>query len=93
MKGIILLRYGESIWNKGNRFIGWTNMGPTEKGVVEACRADNLLKERGYVSDKAYTSYLKRVVKTLNRVLDRMDQDWTPVEKNWRPNEKHYGSL
>lgn len=65
----------------------------TEKGVAEAYRAGNLLKEKGYVFNKAYTSYLKRAVKTLNCVLDRMDQDWIPVEKSWRLNEKHYGSL
>lgn len=65
----------------------------TEKGVEEAIKAGNLLKEKGYVFDKAYTSYLKRAVKTLNVVLDRMDLDWIPVEKNWRLNEKHYGNL
>lgn len=61
--------------------------------MAEAYRAGNLLKEKGYVFNKAYTSYLKRAVKTLNCVLDRMDQDWIPVEKSWRLNEKHYGSL
>ena len=76
MKSIVLLRHGESVWNKENRFTGWTDVDLTEKGVAEA-----------------YTSYLKRAVKTLNCVLDRMDQDWIPVEKSWRLNEKHYGSL
>ena len=79
MKSIVLLRHGESIWNKENRFTGWTDVDLTEKGVAEAYRAGNLLKEKGYVFNKAYTSYLKRAVKTLNCVLDRMDQDWIPV--------------
>ena len=93
MKSIVLLRHGESVWNKENRFTGWTDVDLTEKGVAEAYRTGNLLKEKGYVFNKAYTSYLKRAVKTLNCVLDRMDQDWIPVEKSWRLNEKHYGSL
>ena len=78
MKSIVLLRHGESVWNKENRFTGWTDVDLTEKGVAEAYRAGNLLKEKGYVFNKAYTSYLKRAVKTLNCVLDRMDQDWIP---------------
>lgn len=93
MKSIVLLRHGESTWNKENRFTGWTDVDLTDKGVEEAIKAGNLLKEKGYVFDKAYTSYLKRAVKTLNVVLDRMDLDWIPVEKNWRLNEKHYGNL
>lgn len=93
MKTIVLIRHGESVWNQENRFTGWTDVDLTEKGVAEATKAGNLLKEKGYVFDKAYTSYLKRAVKTLNVVLDRMDQDWIPVEKNWRLNEKHYGDL
>lgn len=93
MKKIVLLRHGESTWNKENRFTGWTDVDLTEKGVTEARKAGNLLKEKGFIFDKAYTSYLKRAVKTLNCVLDRMDLDWIPVEKNWRLNEKHYGAL
>lgn len=93
MKKIVLLRHGESAWNKENRFTGWTDVDLTEKGIEEACKAGDLLKKEGYVFDKAYTSYLKRAVKTLNNVLDRMDQDWIPVEKSWRLNEKHYGDL
>ena len=93
MKKIVLLRHGESVWNKENRFTGWTDVDLTEKGVEEATKAGDLLKEKGFKFDKAYTSYLKRAVKTLNCVLDRMDQDWIPVEKSWRLNEKHYGSL
>ena len=93
MKKIVLLRHGESTWNRENRFTGWTDVDLTEKGVAEADRAGDLLKEKGFVFDKAYTSYLKRAVKTLDRVLDKLDQDWIPVEKSWRLNEKHYGML
>lgn len=93
VKRFSLLRHGESAWNKENRFTGWTDVDLTEKGIAEACKAGELLKENGFNFDKAYTSYLKRAVKTLNCVLDRMDQDWIPVEKSWRLNEKHYGDL
>lgn len=93
MKKIVLLRHGESAWNKENRFTGWTDVDLTEKGVEEAKRAGDLMKKEGFVFDKAFTSYLKRAVKTLDCVLDRMDQDWVPVEKSWRLNEKHYGQL
>lgn len=93
MKRIVLLRHGESTWNKENKFTGWTDVDLSEKGVEEAAKAGNLLKEKGFVFDKAYTSYLKRAIKTLNLVLDRMDLDWIPVEKCWRLNEKHYGTL
>ena len=89
MKKIVLLRHGESAWNKENRFTGWTDVDLTEKGIEEARKAGDLLRKEGFVFDKAYTSYLKRAVKTLNNVLDRMDQDWIPVEKSWRLNEKH----
>lgn len=90
---IVLLRHGESAWNKENRFTGWTDVDLTEKGVAEAVRAGELLAEKGFRFKKAYTSYLKRAVKTLDCVLDRLDQDWIPVEKSWRLNEKHYGQL
>lgn len=93
MKKIVLLRHGESIWNLENRFTGWTDVDLTEKGVQEALKAGDLLREQGFQFDIAYTSYLKRAVKTLNCVLDRMNQDWIPVEKSWRLNEKHYGTL
>lgn len=93
MKRIVLLRHGESIWNKENRFTGWTDVDLTEKGIAEAQKAGEYLKKEGFVFTKAYTSYLKRAVKTLNVVLDKLDQDWIPVEKNWRLNEKHYGDL
>ena len=76
MKRIVLLRHGQSTWNKENRFTGWTDVDLTEKGVAEADRAGELLKKEGFAFDKAYTSYLKRAVKTLDRVLDKLDQDY-----------------
>lgn len=93
MKKVVLLRHGESTWNKENRFTGWTDVDLSEKGVEEAILAGKTLKENGFCFQKAYTSYLKRAVKTLNQVLDVMDLDWIPVEKSWRLNEKHYGML
>ncbi len=93
MKIVVLLRHGESTWNKENRFTGWTDVDLSEKGVEEAKSAGKILKENGFVFEKAYTSYLKRAVKTLNQVLDVMDLDWIPVEKSWKLNEKHYGML
>ena len=93
MKTIVLLRHGESTWNRENRFTGWTDVDLTEKGVQEAYYAGDLLKDKGMAFDQAYTSYLKRAVKTLNCVLDRLNQDWLPVAKSWRLNEKHYGML
>ncbi|MDR1719062.1 MAG: 2,3-diphosphoglycerate-dependent phosphoglycerate mutase [Dysgonamonadaceae bacterium] len=93
MKKVVLLRHGESVWNKENRFTGWTDVDLSEKGVEEAKKAGKTLIENGFSFRKAYTSYLKRAVKTLNQVLDVMDLDWIPVEKTWRLNEKHYGML
>lgn len=93
MKKVVLIRHGESVWNKENRFTGWTNVDLSEKGVEEAVKAGQLLKKEGFKFEKAYTSYLKRAVKTLNNILDQMDLDWIPVEKTWRLNEKHYGML
>ncbi len=93
MKRLVLLRHGESLWNKENKFTGWTDVNLSEKGVEEAQKAGQLLKAEGFHFAKAYTSYLKRAIKTLNTVLDEMDQDWIPVEKNWKLNEKHYGDL
>ena len=93
MKRIVLLRHGESLWNQENKFTGWTDVDLSPKGIQEAIKAGDLLKEKGFVFDKAYTSYLKRAIKTQNYVLDRLDQDWIPVEKNWRLNEQHYGAL
>lgn len=93
MKRIVLLRHGESQWNKENRFTGWTDVDLSEKGVAEANRAGDELSKAGFSFEAAYTSYLKRAVKTLNCVLDRLNEDWIPVEKTWRLNEKHYGTL
>ena len=93
MKRIVLVRHGESVWNKENRFTGWTDVDLSPKGVEEAVEAGKLLKAEGFTFGKAYTSYLKRAVKTLNNILDQMDLDWIPVEKSWRLNEKHYGNL
>lgn len=93
MKKVVLLRHGESTWNKENRFTGWTDVDLTEKGIGEAVLAGKILKENEFVFEKAFTSYLKRAIKTLNVVLDVMDLDWIPVEKSWKLNEKHYGML
>lgn len=93
MKKIVLLRHGESVWNRENRFTGWTDVDLTERGVEEAKEAGRLMKEAGLAFGMAYTSYLKRAVKTLNHALDEMNLDWIPVEKSWRLNEKHYGVL
>jgi 2,3-bisphosphoglycerate-dependent phosphoglycerate mutase len=93
MKRIVLVRHGESQWNKENRFTGWTNVDLSDKGVQEAFNAGKTLKAAGYTFQVAYTSFLKRAVKTLNNVLDALDEDWIPVKKTWRLNEKHYGAL
>lgn len=93
MKKVVLIRHGESVWNMENRFTGWTDVDLSVKGVQEAHEAGKLLKEKGFQFDMAYTSYLKRAIKTLNVVLEEMDQLWIPVEKSWRLNEKHYGNL
>lgn len=93
MKTLVLLRHGESIWNMENRFTGWTDVGLSEKGVNEAREAGHLMHEGGYVFDFAYTSVLKRAIKTLWLALEEMDLMWIPVEKSWRLNERHYGAL
>ena len=93
MKKIVLLRHGESVWNRENRFTGWTDVDLREQGVAEAVKAGETLRKEGFHFGRAYTSYLKRAVKTLDVVLDRMDRDWIPVTKTWRLNEKHYGML
>lgn len=90
---LVLIRHGESTWNKENRFTGWTDVDLSEKGVTEARSAGRRLREAGFVFDQAYTSLLKRAIKTLDFVLDEMDQLWIPVEKSWRLNERHYGAL
>ena len=93
MHRLVLLRHGESVWNKENRFTGWTDVDLTEKGREEARTAGRLLREDGYEFDIAYTSVLKRAVRTLWIALDEMDLMWLPVEKSWRLNERHYGAL
>lgn len=93
MKKLVLLRHGESTWNKENRFTGWTDVDLSENGVKEAVEGGRELREAGITFGMAFTSYLKRAVKTLDIVLDQMNLDWIPVEKSWRLNEKHYGAL
>ncbi|MBQ6046810.1 MAG: 2,3-diphosphoglycerate-dependent phosphoglycerate mutase [Bacteroidales bacterium] len=93
MKRLILVRHGESEWNKLNLFTGWTDVDLSEAGVKEAYEAGKLLKKEGFKPQMCYTSYLKRAVKTLNEILDAMDMDYLPVEKSWRLNEKSYGAI
>jgi 2,3-bisphosphoglycerate-dependent phosphoglycerate mutase len=93
MKKLVLLRHGESVWNKENRFTGWKDVDLSEQGVAEANRAGQVLREAGYVFDIAYTSVLRRAIRTLWIVLDRMDLMWIPVVHSWRLNERHYGAL
>jgi 2,3-bisphosphoglycerate-dependent phosphoglycerate mutase len=93
MKTLVLLRHGESTWNKENRFTGWTDVDLSERGREEAAEAGRLLREGGYVFDQAYVSVLKRAIRTLWIALGGIDQMWLPVEKNWRLNERHYGAL
>lgn len=93
MYKLVLIRHGESTWNKENRFTGWTDVDLSEKGVQEAYEAGRALKEAGFEFDFVYTSVLKRAIKTMNIVLDVLDQDWLPVERHWRLNERHYGAL
>jgi 2,3-bisphosphoglycerate-dependent phosphoglycerate mutase len=93
MHELVLLRHGESQWNLENRFTGWTDVDLTEKGCAEAREAARLLKQGGYTFDIAYTSVLKRAIRTLWIVLDDMDLMWIPVHRSWRLNERHYGDL
>jgi 2,3-bisphosphoglycerate-dependent phosphoglycerate mutase len=93
MHKLILIRHGESTWNKENRFTGWTDVDLTDKGIEEAKSAATLLKEGGYEYDIAYTSVLKRAIRTLWLVMDGMDRMWVPVIRSWRLNERHYGAL
>ncbi len=90
---LVLLRHGESQWNRENRFTGWYDIDLTEQGRKEAANAGKLLREGGFVFDVAYTSVLKRAIRTLWSVLDEMDLMWIPVFKSWRLNERHYGAL
>jgi 2,3-bisphosphoglycerate-dependent phosphoglycerate mutase len=90
---LVLLRHGESIWNLEDRFTGWTDVDLSRKGISEAKKAGKALKEKGYVFDIAFTSVLKRAIRTLWLVLDEMDLMWIPVHRSWRLNERHYGAL
>jgi len=93
MHKVVLLRHGESTWNKENRFTGWHDVDLTDRGVSEAREAGRLLREGGYVFDAAFTSVLKRAIKTLGIALDTLDQLWIPVTKSWKLNERSYGAL
>ncbi len=93
MYKIVLLRHGESVWNKENKFAGWTDVGLSEKGIEEAKESGRYLKKEGYVFDVAFTSVLSRAIKTLWLVLEEMDLMWIPVHHSWRLNERHYGAL
>jgi len=93
MKRLVLLRHGESEWNRQNRFTGWTDIDLSERGIREAAEAGKTLKEEGFHFKIAYTSYLTRAIRTLWLTLEQMDLLWIPVLKTWRLNEKHYGSL
>ncbi|MDD9984401.1 MAG: 2,3-bisphosphoglycerate-dependent phosphoglycerate mutase, partial [Gammaproteobacteria bacterium] len=90
---LVLLRHGESVWNRENRFTGWTDVDLTERGKEEARGAGHLLLRSGHSFDVAYTSLLKRAIRTLWLVLDEMDLMWIPVHRSWKLNERHYGAL
>ncbi len=93
MYRLVLVRHGESTWNKENRFTGWTDVDLSDKGKEEARAAGKVLKEKGFVFDVAYTSVLKRAIRTLWFTLDELDLMWIPVYNTWRLNERHYGAL
>ncbi len=93
MHKLVLIRHGESQWNKENRFTGWKDIDLSEKGIAEAHAAGKLLKDEGFVFDEAYTSVLKRAIRTLWIILDEMDLMWIPETKSWLLNERHYGAL
>ncbi|RPH52274.1 MAG: 2,3-diphosphoglycerate-dependent phosphoglycerate mutase [Planctomycetota bacterium] len=93
MRQLVLIRHGESTWNKENRFTGWVDVGLSEKGLQEAKQAGQALKKAGFAFDLAFTSVLRRAITTLYNVLDGMDLLWIPVQKSWRLNERHYGAL
>ena len=90
---LVLLRHGESVWNKENLFTGWTDVGLSEKGLQEAAEGGRQLRKDGFVFDVAYTSVLKRAIKTLWVALEEMDQMYIPIHNTWRLNERHYGAL
>lgn len=93
MYKLVLVRHGQSAWNLENRFTGWTDVGLTDQGVAEAHSAGTLLREGGYVFDAAYTSVLRRAIKTLWIVMEEMGNEWMPVTRAWQLNERHYGAL
>ncbi len=93
MTKLVIVRHGESVWNKENRFAGWVDVDLSEKGIAEARKAGQILKKEGYTFDVAYTSVLKRAIRTLWLVLDEMDLMWIPVQNSWRLNERFYGGL
>jgi 2,3-bisphosphoglycerate-dependent phosphoglycerate mutase len=93
MYKVVMVRHGESVWNKENRFTGWTDVDLSEKGIEEAKKGGRILKENGYVFDVAFTSVLKRAINTLHIILAEMDLLWIPEYKHWRLNERHYGAL
>src|SRR5438034_1947732 len=93
MHKVVLLRHGESVWNMENRFTGWTDVDLSPKGVEEARAAGRQMLADGYAFDLAFTSVLKRAIRTLWLALDEMDRMWIPVQKTWRLNERHYGAL
>lgn len=90
---LVMIRHGESIWNKENLFTGWTDVDLSETGHQEATQGGKLLKEEGFSFDVCYTSYLKRAIHTANHVLQELDLEWIPVHKSWKLNERHYGAL
>jgi 2,3-bisphosphoglycerate-dependent phosphoglycerate mutase len=93
MQKLVLIRHGESVWNRENRFTGWTDVDLSEEGFAQAKRAGQLLKKHGYTFDIGFTSVLKRAIKTMHVTLDELDMLWIPVEKSWRLNERFYGAL
>jgi 2,3-bisphosphoglycerate-dependent phosphoglycerate mutase len=93
MRQLVLLRHGQSLWNQENRFTGWIDIDLSELGMAEARQAGDLLRDAGFTFDIAFTSVLKRAIRTLWIVLDRMDLMWIPTTKHWRLNERHYGAL
>lgn len=90
---LVLLRHGESTWNRENRFTGWTDVPLTETGVGEALAAGDLMRDEGYTFEKVHTSLLRRAIRTVELALDQMDLHWLPVTRSWRLNERHYGAL
>ncbi len=93
MHTLVVIRHGESTWNKENRFTGWTDVPLSEKGHEEAAAAGRILKDEGFEFDEAYTSVLKRAIRTLWHIQEQMDQMWIPVNRSWKLNERHYGAL